>query len=255
MKKILLCILLLFVVAVFSFAANDSITVSPIKVDMTIDANSSYENIYEVTNNYSSPITVEILTESWNTFSGNGTLDINSWLIVEPRKIKLKAGETGIVKYKVLTSSTMTGSLSAMVSFMTRPPGQEMFKMRLTTFLHAHIRGTQKIDFEILDARLEKSGDFTFGKVSVKNKGNTHIRPMGTYIMKGPKIKYRGNILQDLPVYAESQRDDIEFVIPKGLNLLPGKYSFQIFLRAEGKMVAKTIKARMNKDGFFERLK
>ena len=223
---------------------------------MRIDPDDVYENEYAVTNNYNLPVTVEIMLGEWNTYAGNAGLKVEDWLSVEPKQIKLKAGETGYVKYKVQTSTAMVGSLAASVMFTVRPPHQEMFKVRFTTFFYAHIRGTEKVDFEVLGARFEWFGDFILGYINIKNNGNTHIRPRGTYVLKGPKIKkYTGNLLLNVPVYAESSRSDFEMRIPKGLDMAPGKYTIDLNVTALGKTAKKTVRFRINKDGSITNLK
>ena len=262
MKKVFLIITALLLTFSVNLAAQeqkapvkDSLGVSPSRVDMKIEADDFYENDYTITNHYDAPITVEIAVDSWNTFSGNEGIDVNDWLTVEPKTVKLKAGESKKVHFTVNTSTAMAGSLSARVIFNARPPGQEMFKLRVTTFFHVHIKGTEKINFEVLGAHFEKSDGYILGRIFIKNSGNTHIRPRGVFLMKGPKIKYRGNILQEAPVYAESTRSDFEMVIPKGLNLRPGKYTIELNLSVGSKMAKKKVKFRINKDGSLENLK
>jgi len=259
MKKLLLFILLLLVIALNTGAQQqnepkDSITVLPAKVDMKIAAGDAYENDYSITNNYNGPLTVEITLDNWYSYEANASFGVNDWVTVEPKEIKLQAGETGIAHYKVQTSTAMVGSIGAKVIFTARPPHQEMFKIRLTTFLYAQMTGTEKIDFEILGAKFGKSGDFILGHIIVKNKGNAHIRPMGAYIMKGPATTYKGNISQEVPVYAGTTRSDWELVVPKGLNMAPGKYRFDLSAKVGNKAVKKTVWMRINKDGSIENL-
>jgi len=257
MKKILLVVLSLSVVFILnagaqqvSTATKDTITVVPSKVDMVIDAGDSYENDYSITNNYGGPLTLEITLDNWYSYSGNKNFDVNDWVTIEPRSFKLQAGETAVAHYKVQTSTAMVGSIGAKVVFTARPPFQEMFKIRLTTFLYATMRGTEKIDFEITGAHFNQSGDFILGYISIKNKGNTHIRPVGTYVMRGPKLKYNGKISKEVPVYPGTTRSDFELVVPSGLNLKPNNtYKFDLAIRVGNKVVKKTVKMSLNKDG------
>jgi hypothetical protein len=221
---------------------------------MTVEPGGSYENYYSITNNYDGDVVVDITLQNWNSYEGNAGLNVDDWLFVEPKKVSIKKGETKGLNYKIVTSTNMTGSISAHVVFTVVPPGNDMLRVKMLMPIYVIFKGTEDVNFEISDILFRKYEGQTLGKVTINNKGNVHIRPLGDYVIyKGKKRIYGGAIRESLPVYSHTTRDDLEFLIQK-VGIKPGKYRIDILLRALGKTIQKSVKIKIDKNETIEKI-
>ncbi|MCL1972517.1 MAG: hypothetical protein FWG57_05965 [Endomicrobia bacterium] len=234
------------------FSAENSLTIIPIRAEITIEAGGYYENEYSVTNNYDGTVDVRVSVAKKESYVGNKDISLDSWLFVDTTTFTLQKGETKSVPYRIQTSTHMTGNISGQVSFTTKPPDNEMMQARTTLPIYVNIRGTEKIDFRILSVKVEFNEYIgkIIGALTVQNKGNVHIMPRGSFfISKGKNKIYSGPVREGLVIFSGTTRGDFEFQIPKGITFAPGNYKMHITIGAKGKEVKKTVKVTVDKDG------
>lgn len=232
------------------FSSENTLTVTPMRAEITIDAGGYYENDYSVTNNYDGEVEVEISFGKKESYTGNSGIALDSWLYVDTATITLQKGETKTVHYKVQTSTDMTGNISGQVSFTTRPPGNEMMRARMTFPIYVNIRGTENVAFDVSDIKLSGYFGKTLGTIAIKNTGNVHITPRGFFaIMKGKKTIYSGNIREGLIVFSGTTRKDFEFQIPEGIKFKKGKYKMHVTVSAKGKELRKKVNIIVDESG------
>jgi len=249
MKKIIFVFALLFFAC--AYASADGLAVSPSRIDILIERNSKAESAFSVTNAYNYAIEVDVTTYDWNTYKGNGSLDVSSWMKIPQTHIALEPGETKQVPFTVETSNTMVGSVSCQVSFATRSQGGG-FILKISNPVYLVIRGTEKVSFAVSNVAVQGGDgkDIVFS-VFLKNSGNVHVRPSGKMTVYDSKKKdvYTTDIPEIYPSYAGTDVSQ-PFVakIPASLNLAPGLYKAKIYMTARGKTVKKKIKFRIKSD-------
>lgn len=251
MKKIIFIIGLLFIYG-FSFAG---LSVDPAIVNITADANSSYEGKYVVKNTYDKPITVVIKLENWNTYSGNTNTDVNRWLHFEKDKYPIPSGESIEVPYKINILDDMKGSVSGRVYFSVEQEEGQMVTIAISVPIYVIVRGTEKIDFKIDSLNFIGTKNGINYQVIVKNDGNVHFRPSGIieiYDKKKKKLIRTVYISETVPVYAEKSRDFSGPLVSNDIKkdgLKKGKYVAVLKIRAFDKEIIKEIKFKVSKLG------
>ena len=234
------------------FSAENSLTISPMRTEITIEADGYYENEYRVTNNYDGTVDVRVSVAKKESYVGNKDISLDSWLFVDTTTFTLHKGETKSVPYRIQTSTYMTGNISGQVSFTTKPPDNEMMQARTTLPIYVNIRGTEKIDFGILSVNVQLNEYLrkVIGTITIQNRGNVHVMPRGSfYISKGKNKIYSGPIREGLIIFSGTTRGDFEFQIPEGITFAPGSYKMNIAVGAKGKELKKTVKVKVDKDG------
>jgi len=213
--------------------------------------NDTLTSSFTVTNLYDGDVTVDVITQDWHSYEGNGKLDINSWLIMSPTKLTLAKGETKYVTFTVKTNKSMKGSISGQVTFSLRPPGNNVLVVKMSFPIYLTIDGTEKVSYSINTVAFNKSDNNNILAIfSVKNDGNVHIRPTGNIKVydSNNKAVYIGEIPESYPVYADSTRGGLIAAIPVSV-LQPGKYTVEINLNMLGKSATKKAQFRLEKDG------
>lgn len=247
MKKAVLSICFLFFISALSYA---SLSVGPSRLEILIEKNQVFQSTYTLVNAYDSDVDITVDVSDWNTYKGNGELDANSWIKITPSKVHLKKGEKKDITFEVKTTDSMQGSVSGMVSFSYRPPGNPGLLIKISCSVYLTIRGTQQIDFEIADVLIKKHENGFKTHVQINNNGNVHIRPSGEIVIYNKKNKpvYTAKILEYHPVYAGSSSfsvsDNMELKALK-----PGKYIAEILIKSLDRTVTKKVEFRLKKDG------
>lgn len=137
-------------------------------------------------------------------------IEASKWLKLEPMSFDLEPSESREVKYEVCVPEKAVGELVAMIYFAgPGAPGSNM-NIRFGVSLYVAIAGTEKIAAEIGNFIMKKpimpknyKTPFNCAMVTIKNKGNVHIRPTIKVVVKDMK----GNEVQKIgfkygwPVY------------------------------------------------------
>lgn len=248
MKKIITVLSLLFFVAL----AEANLSVTPSRVDIRIANNDTISSSFTVTNNYDGDIDLEITTKDWNSYKGNGELNVDSWFIFSEKNIHLKKGEAREIPYTIKTDSSMKGSVAGQVTFSLNPPGNEGVTVKMSFPVYLIIYGTEKIKFDIAKISFNQlTGDELKLAVLVKNSGNVHVRPSAILSIYNKKneIVYTTALAEGAPVYAETERAIFNTSIHNLKNYEPGTYTIEIVVKALGESVTKKVKFKLKSDG------
>jgi hypothetical protein len=251
MKKIILLLLLVLLQTV-SYA---NLSIDPYKIEMKIDKNSSFGSSWLVKNNYDRDIELEVTVSEWGSYKGNKDILVGSWLKISPAHIRMKKGESAAVDYSVKTNASMEGSMLAQVSFAVLPEQGGNVTMKISTPVHAIIRGTEKVYFDIETLSIVPSstgGGINKLNITIRNGGNILIKPFGEVKIydKKKKVVSSLNFESDRSVFTDSS-DVFSVQIP--LDLPAGKYTVEVNAKALGyesaANVKKAVMFRIKKDG------
>jgi len=224
---LLLALLLLNISSLLLYAG---IGVEPTVTELSLSPGKRKSGSFMVLNDEDKVIKVKVELEDWPR--GRETIDVGSWLEVEPREFELGSGEVKKVKYKIRVPEEAKGELAAMVFFGSLAPagGGVGIRTRFGVSVYVAIKGT-----EVVEANIEKldvakySGEdsdnygINFG-VTVGNVGNVHIRPKGKVVIEdkeGSRIK-EVDIFYGLPVSPQGKRT-FAAIWKRGV-LPPGEY-------------------------------
>lgn len=184
--------IVLFLTVVSLFFSNTlwaKIGVLPNRVEGIIPCEKSYENVFKLTNQTDSAADVSIHWE-------DRTIKplTKDWLSVSPAQIKIPAGGSAEIKYKITMPKNASGEYNAWIIFTEAPIGNIMgasLSIRISIPIYIAVRNTEKFDFEIKKMSITNDKNTTF-KIYLFNSGNVHIRPKGsiTIISENQKKTY-----------------------------------------------------------------
>lgn len=223
--------------------------VTPARQDLVVDAGQSYEGDYRVTNEYDEPLIVQTESRDWYRAPGSIMTPCAQWLSLFPAEIPLKPGETGTFHYRVQMPASAQGTQFAMVSFAPLMEQEQSVSLVVSAALFVTVRGTEIIDWELADAKIQRQDALCQVSVSVKNKGNTHLRPKGRAVVSsGKKEIFSFDLKESRPVYPGSER---VMVGTTDVTQFPGKgkYSIMITITDRGITKSYTISCSMDNKG------
>jgi hypothetical protein len=151
--------------------------------------------IFTVANGDNQEVLVRAEPEDWLKLrTGSSPVEVKDWLTIDEAEFKLGPGEVKNIGYRVKVPPGIGGELIAQVFFSSAGPsgGNLNVTSRFGVALYVGIEGTEVIDPEITGIKTDK----TIIGITVRNRGNVHLRPSGTVIIKDGK----GNIEQQLQV-------------------------------------------------------
>ena len=251
MKKTIIFVFALLIFACV-YAVADGLAITPTRIEILVDRNGVAQAFFLVTNNYADVAEVDVTVADWNSYKGNGNLDINSWLKISHPHISLEPGETKKVMIDVEASNSMVGSVSGQVSFSMRPPKTGGVTLKMSYPVYVTIRGTEKINYDISKVTVDGGDgrDITI-QMFFENRGNVHLRPSGKIKVYDSKknLVYTADVPENFPVYAGMTSSFASFgTIPASLKLAPGMYTAKIVMTARDKKAKKKVKFRIRTD-------
>lgn len=193
-------------VSCISFA-HASLSISPLKHELTIEAGKEKSEIIKVTNNSDKAITLYSSKEDFIAGDDTGTptfvkpqnqtsdvYSLSNWINIEEQNLTLAKGETREVRFsvKVPANGEPGGHYGAIFFSPGAPSGAQVAVVqRLGVLLLVNVPGNIQIagsmeSFQIgklSDKKFTESSSFTafpitFG-TKFKNEGNTHLKPSG----------------------------------------------------------------------------
>lgn len=243
-KPVLLAVLMILAVP----ALWAGLKVTPARQDLTVNAGETYEGSYAVTNEYDEPIIAQTESRDWYQSPGSTKTPCSQWLALYPAEIPLKPGETGVFHYRVQMPATVTGTQFAMVSFAPLMEVEQSVSLVVSAALFVTVRGTEIFSWELLNPKIQRQDAIFQVSVSVKNSGNTHIRPKGqAVVMKNGKELFSFDLKEGRPVYPGGDRlivgtTDVSRFTGKG------KYSIIVNISGGGTTKSATIPFKLDKN-------
>jgi hypothetical protein len=230
----------------FAFAG---ITITPVRVEAPLPPGGSYLGKYTVRNDYDVPIKVNVSARDWFVLPENRGIKIDDWLVLSPREISLKPGESGYVDYSVTISTKSVGALVGMVSFVPVLEKDQGFTLMVSAGIFIPVKGTEKIDWSFSDVKVASDRGKLQVSALVKNSGNIYLRPEGSVtIRSGKKAVQEIKLPEGRPVYPGRSRE----VIGSSdaiFKLEEGSYKASISIECYGQKKMKELKFIVDKAG------
>ena len=227
---------ILVLIPAFTFSAEVSISVSPIRVEHLVKQGEKGTDMISVTNDGTAPTRLKVSIEDWTlTKDGNpmfmkaenSKYSCAEWIRVNPVDFRLAPGQTREVRYTVaVPQGVEDGGYRVAIIFETVPdvtPGEQIkrvfLKGRIVTILYELVgKPTPEGHSNGMRAELKKEGvDFI---VALQNTGKVHYRTKGSITVKDAEGKKAFEVdIPDVPVLPESEREikaSYDKSIPKG---------------------------------------
>lgn len=229
-------------------AAQVSVEVSPLRVELTAGPGSSTTQAITVANDGQEPIRVRAIATDWDLskdgapqFEGvreGGPYSATSWIRVAPPETVIEAGKETTVRFSLaVPSSLQPGGYRTGVLFefgpLTNPAarGHEvMFKSRIATLIYITV-GQPPMAADLTDLAIRNVGPQTQVVATIKNSSRRYVRTRGTLVLSDQTGRNVREVpVPDLPLLPESEREvAITVVDPeKQLTVAPGDYKVEV---------------------------
>lgn len=187
--------------------AHASLSISPLKHELTIEAGKERSEIIKVTNNSDAPITLYSSKEDFIAGDDSGTptfvkpqnqtsdiYSLSNWISIENQNITLAKGETREVRFsvKVPANGEPGGHYGAIFFSPGAPSGAQVAVVqRLGVLVLINVPGNIQIAGSMESFRIGKLTGKEFSEsesfdsfpisfeTKFKNEGNTHLKPTG----------------------------------------------------------------------------
>ncbi|MDD5428578.1 MAG: hypothetical protein PHI58_05005 [Candidatus Omnitrophica bacterium] len=128
-------------------------------------------------------VVVKVEVEDWLKLrTGSSPISIKQWLIMDDTELVLEPAKAKNIGYRIRVPEGVKGELIAQIFFSGLIPskGEMNITSRFGIALYVGIEGTEILDPVITDMQINGSA---LG-VTIQNKGNVHIRPVGKVVIK-----------------------------------------------------------------------
>jgi P pilus assembly chaperone PapD len=240
-------------VALFAYttpaAAQISVEVSPLRVELIAGPGSTTTQAITVTNAGKDPVRVRALATDWDLskdgapqFEGvleNGPYSATSWIRVAPPEQVIDPGKDIIVRFSMSVPSDLqpggyrTGVLFEFGPAVADPISrgrQVMFKSRIATLIYVNI-GQPTMAAELTDLTVRTTGPQTQVVATVKNSSRRYVRTRGNLILVDQSGRNVREIpVPDVPLLPESEREVAITVIDSDNHepITPGDYKVEV---------------------------
>lgn len=176
-------------IMLFIVGESHGLVMGPARFEVSLPPGEIADADYYVQNDTDQPAHIVVEPENWfEDVYKYGKLEIKDWIEFDSYEFDLKPKEIKKLRLRIKVPTDIKGELVAQIFFTSavlEESGKpaERIKARVGSILYVAIKGTEIVDAEINniaiseeykeDERVIKVG------VSVKNKGNVHIRPTG----------------------------------------------------------------------------
>jgi len=239
--------------ALFAFAttaaAQVSVEVSPLRVELIAGPGSTTTQAITVTNAGKDPVRVRALATDWDLskdgtpqFEGvaeGGPYSAMSWIRVAPPEQVIEPGEDATVRFSMsVPSDIQPGGYRTGVLFEFGPAAadpisrgrQVTFKSRIATLIYVSI-GQPAMAAELTDLTVRNAGPQTQVVATVKNSSRRYVRTRGNLILFDQSGRNVREIpVPDVPLLPESEREVAITVIDPQTHdaITPGDYKVEV---------------------------
>jgi P pilus assembly chaperone PapD len=232
-------------------AAQVSLEVAPLRVELAAGPGSTTTQPITLTNAGKDPMRVRATLTDWDLsrdgapqFEGSikgGPFSATSWIRIAPPEMVIEPGMQMAVRFSLaVPAGVQPGGYRTGVLFEFGPAGGDpaararevQFKSRIATLIYVNI-GQPPMAAEMTDLRQRTAGGALQIVATLKNTGRRSVRTKGTLIIYGTDGKVvREMPVPDVPLLPESERDvAIAAVDPaRNLTLAPGDYRVEVKL-------------------------
>lgn len=230
-------------------AAQISVEVSPLRVELAAGAGSTTTQGITVSNAGKDPVRVRATLTDWDLskdgapqFEGaveNGPYSATSWLRVAPPEQVIEPGKDATVRFSMtVPADVQPAGYRTGVLFEFGPAGGDpvarsrevMFKSRIATLIYVNI-GQPPMAGELTDLRLRPAGPQVQVVATVKNTSRRSVRTKGSLVVYDDTGKSVREVpVPDVPLLPESEREVMMVVIdPDKPPVLPaGDYRVEL---------------------------
>jgi hypothetical protein len=232
-------------------AAQISVEVSPLRVELTAGAGSTTTQGITVSNAGKDPIRVRARLTDWELSRDgapqfesaveNGPYSATGWLRIAPPEQVIDPGKDAVVRFSMTVPPQIEpGGYRTGVLFEFGPAGGDpiargrevMFKSRIATLIYVNI-GQPPVVAELIDLRSRAAGPQLQIVATVKNTGRRSVRTKGSLaVLNEGGQTVREVPVPDVPLLPESEREVMIVVVDpdKQSVLAAGDYRVELRL-------------------------
>lgn len=228
---------LVFIISLVILAAQAAhadlaaITVSPVTRSITLSKKESQSGTYAAYNKSDEVQHVSVKPRCWYMPDENKSIPLESWLEVSPKEFDIAPGERKEVAYTVTVPEEAVGELAAMIAFEPERKEGQAVNVIFSVSLYVRITGSEDISYAIDNFKLWKLEDRdALGiKLSLKNKGNVHLKPnIMVYVQNlFNKNLQKADLVYGAPVYPGKIKDYDGAIY--NFKLKPGLYKAYVY--------------------------
>lgn len=182
---------------IFSCQESHCLSMGPSRFEVSLPPGETAGADYYVQNDTEEPIHVVVEPENWYTDAYDyKDLPIGDWIDVDTYEFDLQPKEIRKLKLTIRVPADRAGELVAQIFFSSAVSGAaegagSSIQARLGAVLYVAIKGTEKVDAEVRGIGITRVSDpdayALKMNVPVWNKGNVHLRPIGTVVIEDEK--------------------------------------------------------------------
>lgn len=205
------------------------ISIDPLRVEFTAKPGEKHEGVYTITNTDEQPLKIAVESNEYFTLEENKQIKIDDFLTLSQHTFNLAGNGSHKITYSLVVPEDAQGFLMVMNRFSLHKlddDGQvkkEMLNTAYSVPIYVRIDGRQHVSAEIDQIRITGDLKSLKARVTIRNTGNTYLRPSGTVsILKKKKIIGSISLKKGWPVFPDQSRSyEGE---KKGFQLKPGTY-------------------------------
>ena len=231
-------------------AAQVSVEVSPLRVELQAGPGSSTTQPVTLTNYGKQAVRVRAKMTDWDLtrdgtpqFEGSevgGRFSASAWLRVAPPEMVIEPGVSATVRFNVTLPGTVepggyrTGILFEFEPASTAPAASRKelaLRSRIATLIYVNAGAPPAVS-ELVDVRVRPTGDGLDVVATLKNSGRRTLRTKGTLVLfDATGAIAREAAVPDVPLLPESEREvAVPLPMTSGTQLAPGVYRAEIKL-------------------------
>lgn len=227
-------------------AAQVSVEVSPLRVELQAGAGSNATQAVTVSNAGTEAVRVRARLIDWELsrdgspqFEGTpegGPYSATDWVRIAPPEQILDPGKEGTVRFSLaVPAAAAPAGYRTAILFEFNPasePGkggrQVQFRSRIATLIYVNV-GAPPVDVELTDLRIRPGPEQTQVIAILANTSRRTVRTRGTLtLVDGTGKTVRETTVPDVPVLPESEREVAIPAIEQATPLPPGTYRVEV---------------------------
>jgi P pilus assembly chaperone PapD len=233
--------------AVVPAAAQVSVEVSPLRVELQAGPGSTSTQAVTLNNGSAEPVRIRARVTDWDLsrdgapqFEGakeNGPFSATSWVRVAPPEQVVEPAKEGTVRFTLtVPAGTMPSGYRTGILFELVPPSGDpiarkrevQFRSRVATLIYVNV-GEPPTSVELNDLTTRSSPQQTQVVAVLANTGKRNMRTRGTMTVFGADGNQVAQVpVPDVPVLPESEREVAIVAFEAAKPLPPGDYRVEV---------------------------
>lgn len=242
-------ILAALLLGVVPAAAQISVEVSPLRIELQAGPGSTTTQAVTLTNAGSEPVRIRATLTDWDLsrdgapqFEGavaGGPFSATAWTRIAPPEQAVEPGKQATVRFSLaVPAGTEPAGYRTGILFEFAPAAGDpvararevMFKSRIATLIYVNI-GQPPMAGELVDLAIRRTGPQTHVVAALKNTSRRSMRTKGTLVVYDQSGKAVREVqVPDVPLLPESERDVAITIVDgeKHAPLPPGDYRVEL---------------------------